>query len=177
MTRQSSPAKKKLTITIRGIESDDWEDSAEILYSGNVVYYTLQLPFLSRDMVRERVENIPAHLSMLVAVVDEHVVGQLGLERKSGRQAHVGRLGMMVHADYQGCGVGSALLGAAVDLGENWLDLSRIELEVYTDNAAGIALYQKFGFEIEGTLQDYAFRDGQYVDSYLMARIRDENDA
>jgi putative acetyltransferase len=65
---------------------------------------------------------------------------------------------------------------AAVDLAENWLNLSRIELEVYTDNAAGLALYQKFGFEIEGTLRDYAFRDGQYVDSYLMARIRDEND-
>lgn len=177
MTRQSSPAKKKLTITIRGIESDDWEDSAAILYSGNVVYYTLQLPFLSRDRVRERVENIPSHLSMLVAVVDEHVVGQLGLERESGRRAHVGKLGMMVHADYQGRGVGSALMQAAVDLAENWLNLSRIELEVYTDNAAGIALYQKFGFEIEGTLRDYAFRDGQYVDSCLMARIRDENDA
>jgi hypothetical protein len=30
----------------------------------------------------------------------------------------------------------------------------------------------KFGFEIEGTLRDYAFRDGAFVDAYTMARLR-----
>jgi L-phenylalanine/L-methionine N-acetyltransferase len=48
----------------------------------------------------------------------------------------------------------------------------RVELSVYTDNAAGIALYEKFGFEIEGTHHRYAFRNGEYVDAYSMARIR-----
>jgi len=86
----------------------------------------------------------------------------------------VAALGMMVHADFQGHGVGTALMEAAVDLAEHWLNISRIELEVYTDNAAALALYKKFGFEIEGTLRDYAYRDGQFVDAYLMARIREE---
>ena len=36
----------------------------------------------------------------------------------------------------------------------------------------GIALYEKFGFEIEGTHRRYAFRDGAYVDAYTMARLR-----
>ena len=36
------------------------------------------------------------------------------------------------------------------------------------------ALYEKFGFAVEGTLHDYAFRGGHYVDAYLMARIRSE---
>ena len=39
-------------------------------------------------------------------------------------------------------------------------------------NAIGIALYEKFGFEREGTHRRYAFRDGEYVDAYSMARIR-----
>jgi putative acetyltransferase len=43
---------------------------------------------------------------------------------------------------------------------------------VYTDNAPAIRLYEKFGFTIEGTLVDFAFRDGQYVDVYMMARLR-----
>ncbi|MBN1565512.1 MAG: GNAT family N-acetyltransferase, partial [Anaerolineae bacterium] len=89
--------------------------------------------------------------------------------------AHVADLGMMVHADYQGRGVGSALMVAALDLAENWLNISRIELTVYTDNAVAIALYEKFGFEIEGTLRDYAFRGGKYSDTYLMARLRKED--
>jgi putative acetyltransferase len=112
---------------------------------------------------------------MLAAVVKDRVVGQLGLDLNSGRRAHVVRLGMMVHAEYQGRGVGSALMAAAVDLAENWLNISRIELECYTDNVAARALYEKFGFALEGTLHDYAFRAGRYVDAYLMARIRSED--
>ncbi len=81
---------------------------------------------------------------------------------------------MMVHADFQGRGVGTALMEAAVNLCERWLNITRMALEVYTANTAGIALYRKFGFEIEGTLRDQVFRDGQYVDAYLMARMRDE---
>lgn len=41
---------------------------------------------------------------------------------------------------------------AAVDLADKWLNLTRFELEVYTDNASAIRLYKKFGFTIEGTL-------------------------
>jgi hypothetical protein len=33
-------------------------------------------------------------------------------------------------------------------------------------NAAGIASYEKFGFEIEGTHRRFAFRDGEYVDAF-----------
>ena len=40
-------------------------------------------------------------------------------------------------------------------------------------NAVGIALYKKFGFEIEGTHRHFAFREGEYVDAYSMARVRE----
>jgi putative acetyltransferase len=46
---------------------------------------------------------------------------------------------------------------------------------VYTDNEPAVRLYKKFGFEIEGTLKKYAYRDGEYVDVYAMARFRPEN--
>lgn len=109
----------------------------------------------------------------LVACVGEEFVGQLGLHTfpSRPRRRHVGQLGMAVRDDWQGKGVGSALMQAAIDLAANWLQLTRLELEVYTDNQAGIRLYQKFGFEIEGTLRQYAFRDGEYVDAYIMAKI------
>ena len=38
--------------------------------------------------------------------------------------------------------------------------------------AAGIALYKKFGFEVEGTHRRLAFRDGEYIDAYSMARLK-----
>jgi putative acetyltransferase len=39
-------------------------------------------------------------------------------------------------------------------------------------NDVGIALYETFGFETEGTHRSYAFRGGEYVDAYSMARIK-----
>ena len=85
---------------------------------------------------------------------------------------HVGSIGMAVRDDWQGKGVGTALVEAALDLADNWLNLTRIELRVYVDNSAAVALYKKFGFEIEGTHCRLAFRNGEYVDAYSMARIR-----
>jgi len=79
---------------------------------------------------------------------------------------------MAVRDDWQGMGVGTHLLRTALDLADNWLNLTRVELTVYTDNAAGIALYEKFGFETEGTHRRYAFRDGGFVDAYSMARLK-----
>ena len=79
---------------------------------------------------------------------------------------------MGVHDDWHGKGVGSALLTATIDLADKWLNLQRLELHVFSDNETAVHLYQKFGFEIEGTLRHFAFRDGQFVDTYIMAGLR-----
>lgn len=83
----------------------------------------------------------------------------------------MGNIGMAVRDDWQGKGIGTALMRAVLDLADNWLNLTRIELHVYTDNEAGIALYEKFGFEVEGTHRRFGFRNGRYADAYSMARI------
>jgi putative acetyltransferase len=50
----------------------------------------------------------------------------------------------------------------------------RLELEVYSDHEPAVRLYKRFGFAIEGTLVRYAYRAGQYVDVYTMARFKQE---
>jgi putative acetyltransferase len=134
----------------------------------------LQLPFSSAELWRKRLAEPPEGLFSLVACVEDgEVVGNLGLHTfpNRPRRRHVGQIGMAVRDDWQGEGVGTALMQAAIDLADNWLNLRRLELEVFVDNAAAIRLYEKFGFSIEGRLVDFAFRDGQYVDTYTMARV------
>jgi putative acetyltransferase len=87
------------------------------------------------------------------------------------RRKHVGVIAICVDGDWQGKGVGAALMRAIVDLADNWLNLTRLELEVYADNEAAIHLYERFGFEVEGILRRHAFRDGEYVDSKVMGRL------
>ncbi len=78
---------------------------------------------------------------------------------------------MAVRDDYQRKGVGTALMEAALDMADNWLNLKRVELTVFADNESAIQLYTKFGFEVEGEAVDYAFRNGEYVSACYMARL------
>jgi GNAT superfamily N-acetyltransferase len=80
--------------------------------------------------------------------------------------------GMGVAVAWQGQGVGSRLLAAVLDLADNWMNVQRVELSVYADNEAAIALYRKFGFDTEGLFREYAVRDGALVDALSMARLR-----
>jgi putative acetyltransferase len=161
-------------ITIRHAEPDDYEALHRIFSGPRVIADTLQLPLPSAEMWRKRVSEKPENLYSLVACADGEVVGNLGLETQPTRwrRRHVGQIGMAVRDDWQGKGIGTALMEAALDLADNWLNLTRVELIVFTENAAAIALYEKFGFEVEGTHRRYAFRNGAYVDSYSMARVR-----
>ena len=135
---------------------------------------TLQLPLPSVEMWRKRLADFAAEDYLLVAEANGEVVGNCGLHvaSRSPRRRHAGYIGMSVRDDWHGKGVGTALMSAVVDIADNWLNYRRLELTVYTDNEAALALYRKFGFAIEGTLREYSFRDGEYVDAYTMARIR-----
>lgn len=79
---------------------------------------------------------------------------------------------MAVHDAWHGRGIGGALLDAALDLADNWLNLSRLELQVFTDNEPALRLYRGRGFDVEDTLRQYALRDGCLADVYSMARLR-----
>ncbi|MCL6702385.1 GNAT family N-acetyltransferase [Pseudomonas sp. T1.Ur] len=138
-----------------------------------VTRQVLQMPFQSTEVWRQRLATNDERQLKLVALYQGEVIGNLGLEQFTRiRRAHCASLGMGVAVAWQGKGVGSMLLAAALDVADNWMNLRRVELTVYADNEAAIGLYRKFGFETEGLLRDYAVRDGRWVDTLAMARLR-----
>lgn len=163
-----------MDILIRHTEPRDSIALQEIHGQRESIMGTLQIPYPTEDAWKNRLESLPERSATLVAEIDGRVVGHAGLicRANSPRRMHAGEIGMAVHRDWTGKGVGSALLEALVNLSDQWLNLGRIELFVFVDNEPAIGLYRKFGFEIEGTHKNFAFRDGKFVDTYSMARIR-----
>lgn len=80
-------------------------------------------------------------------------------------------IGMSVAREAQRQGGGTALMQALCDYADRWIGALRLELTVCADNEPAIALYRKFGFEMEGRHRAYALRDGVYVDAFAMARL------
>jgi putative acetyltransferase len=111
----------------------------------------------------------------LVAELEGRVVGQAEWHRLGGRTGHVAELGMMVHDDHTGRGIGRALLDALVEAAFDWHDLRRLQLHVLHDNAAAIRLYGRAGFTQEGRLRGHVFRRGRDEDVLVMARRRGES--
>lgn len=161
-------------LSIRRAEPSDCSAFHEMFSSPDVYPGTLQLPYPSLEQWRQRLANPDEGTYNLVAVVADRVVGMFGIHTfpNRPRRRHAGVLAICVHAEWQGKGVGKALMRAGIDLADNWLNLSRLELEVFADNENAIRLYEQFGFEHEGTLRQHSFRDGRFVDSNVMARLR-----
>jgi L-phenylalanine/L-methionine N-acetyltransferase len=160
-------------IIIRAEISEDAADIVEIRNQPLVRWGTLALPYTSLSQYVQRRDKRADSDLFLVACINGRPVGMAGLNRLTNpRCAHTGQLGIMVHDAHHGRGVGRALMAALLDAADNWLNLKRLELQVYTDNRRAIALYQRFGFVTEGTHLANAFREGVYVDSHVMARVR-----
>jgi ribosomal protein S18 acetylase RimI-like enzyme len=115
--------------------------------------------------------NLRSGAAQFVSLDAERVVGWCDVTPKP-RPAlrHSGTLGMGVAASHRGQGLGRRLLAITVETAIA-RGVTRIELIVRADNAAAIALYRRFDFQIEGVLRHYLRVNDSYYDALLMARL------
>ncbi|MZQ97752.1 MAG: GNAT family N-acetyltransferase [Acidaminobacter sp.] len=167
-----------MNVTIRPIEARDAREINAIRRMPGVFENILGLPSERVDRSEGFIAGLDSNSHQLVATrLDEEgrelVVGTAGIViGVNPRLRHTAMLGIMIHRDYQNQGIGKKMMEALLDLSDNWLMLIRVELAVYTDNERAIGLYKKMGFEIEGTRKKAAIRGGDYVDEFIMARLR-----
>ena len=165
-----------MTITIRRARPDDAAAIARMMDDPAVYGGLMQMPYANEEAHRLRLAEsvVPGKVDLnLVAERSGEIVGSAGLHPlgPAQRRRHAMVMGISVVPAAQRQGVGSALIQAVCDYADRWMGVLRIELTVYVDNASAIALYRKFGFEVEGRHRGYAMRDGAYVDAFAMARI------
>ena len=133
---------------------------------------TSQIPYNRESYWQTLFTPKDSEAIFLVAELDSKIVGHMGIFLSSKpRRKHVASFAITIHPNYQGKGIGSQLMEELINLCDNWLNIVRTELTVYTNNEPAIALYKKYGFEIEGTTRCDCFYQGRYLDSYQMARI------
>lgn len=167
---------KRLDVSIRLIRREDVSALYGFMRKPEILRGTLQLPSLQLGWTGRWFSDPDAHFNLVAEVSDGpfqgQVVGMIGAHRGSGRKSHVAGLGLLVDPEFHGRGVGTRLMGAVLDMAERHWGVQRIELEVYPDNEPALRLYSKFGFQVEGRKSHVAVREGSYVDSLVMSRLR-----
>lgn len=159
------------SVRLRAAELDDSDAIADLMNLPGVRFGTLSTGYRTAEGIRAWLGNAKGDSIRIVAEYEGRLIGQAELVTHGGRRAHCAAIGIGVHDEFHGRGVGSLLLGTLLDAADNAFGLRRLELAVYTDNAPALALYRKFGFEVEARARAEALRNGALHDVFHMARL------
>ncbi|NUU79354.1 GNAT family N-acetyltransferase [Paenibacillus xylanilyticus] len=109
--------------------------------------------------------------TVLVAEHDGQLVGYLAvIGGDTRRTKHSAYLAIGVLKEYTGRGIGTNLFQKM----EEWAvthNILRLELTVVIQNEAGVSLYKKMGFEIEGIKRNSLMINDTPYDQYFMSKI------
>jgi RimJ/RimL family protein N-acetyltransferase len=129
---------------------------------------------ISPEQQRKRLEQMEKESNSTILVAEQEDGKLLGYLISTGgnakRTKHCAYLVIGILNQYQGLGIGTQLFKHL----EEWArehNIHRLELSVVTRNEAGLRLYKKIGFEIEGTKRHSLYIDGEFVDEYYMSKL------
>lgn len=111
--------------------------------------------------------------TMILATIDSWIVGigTISSNNKKKKSKHVGVLGIVISKAYCNIGLGAIMMEQLVEWGKSTNITKKISLTVRKDNTRALALYEKFGFEVEGILKKETLIEGNYFDSVVMGLI------
>ncbi|MFG6113954.1 GNAT family N-acetyltransferase [Halobacillus sp. MO56] len=164
-------------MNIRHIDIADTEKFRALIQQveaeSNFMLYESGERDISIERQKTMIESIQdqENAAIFLADLDGDLAGYLiAVGGKAKRIKHSVYLVIGILADFRGKKIGTKLLQAL----EAWAQekgIHRLELTVVTGNAAGLGLYKKAGFEVEGTKRDSLLIDGKYVNEYYMAKL------
>ena len=100
-------------------------------------------------------------------------IGGIGLELRRDVHRRSANVGYWLGEPYWGRGIATGALRAFTDFAFAKFDLARIDAHVYEWNPASARVLEKAGFEYEGCLRKSVTKDGQTIDQWLYAIVRD----
>jgi RimJ/RimL family protein N-acetyltransferase len=154
-----------------------WYQDAEFLRLFDAVPAAPRSESASREWLEERQRARDAFLFGVRLREGDQLIGVVELDGILWNQ-QVSWLSIGIgDAARRGQGYGAQALQLALDFAFRELNLHRVQLTVFAYNAAAIALYQKLGFQREGTFREFLHRDGQRYDMYLYGLLRREWEA
>ncbi len=107
-----------------------------------------------------------------IAAADE-AIGYIGLGRQTDVFYRSAEIGYWLGEPFWGRGIATAALQALTEYAFSEFGLIRLYAYVNVTNPASVRVLEKAGYEREGRLRKNVIKDGQIVDQFLYAKVKD----
>ncbi len=158
------------------IRQAELSDAAAIAQIYNEAILTTTATFDTEPKsVEERTQWLQAHDDrhpVLVAVVNNHVVGWASLTRWSERPAYdaTAETSFYVHSSHRGCGIGRQLKDTIIQVARR-LGYHTLIARVAEGSGASIHLNEQAGFTHVGLLKEVGFKFGKRLGVHIMQKM------
>lgn len=109
-------------------------------------------------------------LFFLVAEVDKKLVASSDIHILRGDEKHVGVLGIVIMNGFRDLGIGTEMMKTLMEQAAT-LGLKVLTLQAFATNKRAVHVYEKMGFVQTGRVPMKHFREGQYIDEVIMAKL------
>ena len=164
------------TVRLRFLSTKDEERLFKMFSSmSNEALKWSRAPY-TLDMIKRWIANIPESIP-IVAECDDRIVGYASIFKFPDQSRKgIGDIVIYLHQDFHNVGLGTTMTERLIRLATKD-NMHRISLSVVKENTPALALYRKFGFQIEGICKDaFHGRGGKYHDIVNMGLINIERD-
>lgn len=162
-----------MNLSIRKASEEDLEIILSI-YNQGIADRIATLESEEKDYtyIRKWFDEHQGRYEVLVAALEDDIIGWASLNRYSNRSAYDGVADLSIYFDrsHRGKGIGKALLEMLeeVALAQQF---HKILLFTFPFNGQGQGLYRKGGYREIGVFQNQGILDGKYVDEMAMEKI------
>lgn len=170
-----------MNMEIRKITTDDATQMLEyIIEVSKSAPYILreqsEFENLSVDAEKKWIESFLSNQErniLLVAINNGRIIGSaecVGQDAK--RIRHVGEIGLSVHPDFRGQGIGKQLMVEIEKWAKENACIENLQLEVMPENTPALKLYKSMNYIEQGRkIKAIKFSDGCYSDLVLMYKL------
>jgi ribosomal-protein-alanine N-acetyltransferase len=160
-------------ITLREFLPEDSKPLVALLNNHNVTrYLSTRLPFPYSSSDADWWVSTGSKEGIIRAITcDETLVGCVGAEAGSFEESRTAEIGYWIGEPFWSAGYATSALYELTEMVFPSTDIVRIVAPVFSPNRASMRVLEKCGYELEGIFRKGCYKDGQYYDKHIFAKI------
>lgn len=120
------------------------------------------------DFIIKAGREVPPTEAHFVIEINGELAGSVGIINVYTHRAEIGYWLMNKHF---GNGIMTEVVGIVSDYAFKQMGLKRVFAPILTHNKASARVLEKNGFKLEGTLRNYYFKNGKYIDALSYSKV------